>query len=671
MQNNQYLSVIAFMDDDASAANEQYLYEFCKICLFQNGYKGLTISELRYAINQLVPFDYTEEDIERVINNSQHKDIVRFDEQYQLESSAAGVIESRDKSFPLRRFVDDYCDKYYLNNTAVDRSDCCNWVTKFLFEKFQESVEQIISIIDLKASPFLTYSEDYSDDARSFINGFLAWDNAEKNEMIYKLIVKSYDYCMINCPQSISFDFSSFRFYLDANIIMRLMGINNSQRQEAVKRFVDKCRQVGIELYVSCFTKTEIEKSIDRQLKAIELEMQRAGRLQPPQTVLFGFDQSFSIDLYRQYYDFCISKNTRSLNGFRLHVIDELNTCISAFNYDEDVSYEAINPSQFHQFAESLKQYKDDPVVKTDVNNVMMLVSRREMNKDTYMISADAKLIRWCKEIFVGQNSYVEFPSAWLSIIMKYTGRVTQDDFSAFCRFIRLPILSKDKDIKKKVEMKSQVEQLDLPEKMKDRIIDELNNDFDHYAEFVTPGEAAQKAYENLLAEQENKIRSDERSIREKEVSELKDSFKRKMSSRENEWSVTEENYKTQIATIEADLASAKSEGQANSVSSKITNWVEAQVNKSQRKATWIKKHRSRLWIYCTLIIFVLVAALFVFKIIQKNLSWIEIIVAIIAFVSDSLVGKIIDALIEHFGNEDELRKKYTKKSQKRFRVLL
>ena len=56
---------------------------------------------------------------------------------------------------------------------------------------------------------------------------------------------------------------------------------------------------------------------------------------------------------------------------------------------------------------------KDEKVVKTDVNNVLLVQKFRESNPDVYMISADSKLIHWCKEIFVGQPSLVEFPSVW------------------------------------------------------------------------------------------------------------------------------------------------------------------------------------------------------------------------------------------------------------------
>ena len=60
MDNNWHMSVIAFMDDDAGAAGERYLFEFCKIALYQNGYEGMNISELRLAVQELIPFDYTE-----------------------------------------------------------------------------------------------------------------------------------------------------------------------------------------------------------------------------------------------------------------------------------------------------------------------------------------------------------------------------------------------------------------------------------------------------------------------------------------------------------------------------------------------------------------------------------------------------------------------------------
>ena len=59
-----YLSTLAFLDEDFFETNERYLWEFCKLVIYQNGYEGLSINEICDKINELVLFAYTEEEIE-------------------------------------------------------------------------------------------------------------------------------------------------------------------------------------------------------------------------------------------------------------------------------------------------------------------------------------------------------------------------------------------------------------------------------------------------------------------------------------------------------------------------------------------------------------------------------------------------------------------------------
>lgn len=671
MDNSQYMSVIAFMDEDSGIAGDQYLLEFCKIALFQNGYEGMNVLGLRDAVQRIVPFDYTEEDIVRVIDELGKADIELCGEKYELKSNAEKEIQSREKGFALRKYIDDYCDKFIPKESKIDRGKLCDLVTRFLFEKFQESVEQIFSLLDEHSELSLNYSEEYSEEERHFINDFLFWDNDEKNKMIYKLIVKSYDFCMINCPKEISFDFSDFRFYLDANIVMRLLGINNVQRQDAVKRFIDKCNQVGIDLYVSCYTKIEIEKSIDSQLAAIEKEIQLMGRIQSPNTVQFGFSDSFSIDLYRKFYEYCNKKKTRSLNGFRTYIFKEVEECISKFHYDQALSYKTIDPKQFELLSQSLKTFKDEAVVKTDVNNILLLQARRKETKDLYMVSADAKLIRWCKETFVGCNSLVEFPSVWLSIITKYTGRANEDDYSAFCKFIRLPIVSRDKDIKRKVEIKIRVESFDISDQMKDRIIDELNHNYSQYAEFATPDEVAQKAYDKLISDRENTVRVEEQKKYEREMATLVAAHEKKLNQVSVDFSEIEVAYKNRIKNVEEELAQSQTEGKKNSVHYKVQQWIETRVEKSEKKADWLKKHKSRVWLLLTIIIVAVISIMLIQKGLQKDISFIDVVIAGVVFFIDSIIGKVIDALIERFENIDEVTRRYEKKAKKRFKDLL
>lgn len=91
-----YLSTIAFLDEEALTTNDRYLVEFCKIVIYQSGYKGLNSAEICKEINRLVLFSYVEEDIERVMNNYPN-DFICNEGIYSVTSEIEREIEKRKK----------------------------------------------------------------------------------------------------------------------------------------------------------------------------------------------------------------------------------------------------------------------------------------------------------------------------------------------------------------------------------------------------------------------------------------------------------------------------------------------------------------------------------------------------------------------------------------------
>ena len=659
MNNNEnlYLSTIAFMDDDAITTNSRYLVEFCKMVIFQNGYLGLSSLEICAKINELVLFTYTEEEIEHILDCN--GDVFECEEGiYTITSEASNEISKREKDFLLRQYVDLFCDTKYKDDEDVDRNALCGLVTKYIFEKFQQSIDQISSILDSTKETKLEYSDKYTDEESSFLNSFLTWDNEAKNKMIYDLIVKSYDFCTINCIEVNTFDFKDFHFYLDANIIMRLLGINNAYRQDAIKHFVDKCKQEKIKLHISNFTKVEIQKSIEHQLSAIAREIAERGHIPAPSAMKFAKPASFTIEIYGKYYEYGKKHKEWSLESFKRSVLAQLDKCIKEFEYDEYESFEVIDSDKFKGYVSSLKEIKDEKVVKTDVNNVMLVMKSRETKSDSYMISADAKLINWCKDIFIGKRSIVEFPSVWLSIIMKYTGRASSDDYASFCRFIRLPIYTVDKDIKTKIEIKKRILAMDATSNIKDRIFEELETNYSLYSDYVSSKQIAEKAYENIMAEHDEAIRKE---IETQKNSEIEAITKKNESVKQS--LISQIHEKDSLITRQEE----------NMVDAKIEVAIQEAVNKRLKKGEWIEDYYNRILISMIVVLIVTVAV--VFFVFKSKISMSEGLFGLIIAIADIVIGGILTVLInafkEYYSNSERLHAKFRKKFMKKYKDLL
>ena len=63
--------------------------------------------------------------------------------------------------------------------------------------------------------------------------------------------------------------FKGKRFYLDANIIFRMAGVNNEERKTVTTGFVHHCQKAGIELYCTSATLDEVYRVITSQVEFI------------------------------------------------------------------------------------------------------------------------------------------------------------------------------------------------------------------------------------------------------------------------------------------------------------------------------------------------------------------------------------------------------------------
>jgi len=659
IDNNEslYLSTIAFLDDDAITTNNRYLAEFCKIVIYQNGYMGLTLSEICEKINELVLFTYTEEEIERILES----DIGAFEYEdgvYSISSDTSNEISKRAKDFPLRKYVDLFCDTRYKDGEEHDRKALCGLVTEYIFEKFQQSIDQISSILDNSKEKIFEFSDKYTEDERLFLNAFLVWDNDAKNKIVYDLIVKSYDFCTINCTDQNTFDFKDFHFYLDANIIMRLLGINNTYRQDAIKHFIAKCKHEQIQLHISNFTKVEIQKSIEHQIAAIGKEISERGHVPAPSAIKFAKPDSFTIEMYGKYYDYRAKHKDGSLEAFKRSLMNKLDDCICGFIYDENDSFEVIDADRFGNYSSSLKMRKEEKVVKTDVNNVMLVLKAREENIDSYMISADGKLINWCRDVFIGKRSIVDFPSTWLSLIMKYTGRASSDDYASFCRFIRLPIIVVDKDIKTKIAVKKYVLAMDTTENIKDRMFEELENNYVFYSESSSSKQIAEKAYERILAEHDNSIKEIVENQKDAEI----DAIIQKHE-------LTKQNLISKIKEKD-DLISQQ---QLRNVDVKLEQAIKNEVDKRLQKGIWISNHYNM--VRFIIIILLIVAFVVVFITFKSRIPISSGVFGVVIGAADFIFGVLLESAIkavkEYYTDSEHLLEKYKKRLYRKYKDLL
>ncbi len=489
MERNGLYRTLFLMDDTRNFTIDFYISEFVKVVLYKEGCFALSLKDIQEKITDLTSLEYTEEDILHSLSVWNKGEVDIENDLYVLSSLGMERISKRKKSNDLKIFVDLFLSEN-TNKYSISKKDLEELLEAFIYQRFNENLKEISDILN-NCLTVDEFDKKYTDDEKTIINDFLKWNNDDKNECVYRLIAKAYDYCMINSKcQSQEMVFSNIHFYLDTNIIFRLMGINGLERESSVRSLIKKCRVAGIKLIVSNFVIDECEYTINSQLDLLIESTKMMNSLMPPSTMSFAEEKSIKIDFYRRYYDWVKAGNKHlNYDGFKKCVIKEFKDLIESFEKDENnTSFKVVCSVDFNAFYDSLYNSKmDRHTTETDVNSVMLLLEKRKNagDKNEYLIiSADQRLVYWARETFPGQKSYVDFPSAWLSIILKYIGRETNTDYKAFCQFIHLSIEPQIEDLEKKIAFKSSIIATDIDDKIKTMMIDEVRDNYSQYKDY-------------------------------------------------------------------------------------------------------------------------------------------------------------------------------------------
>lgn len=707
-QNTPALTMIAFLDEDASAITNDYLFWFVKLVLFPLGYKGITAEEIKEEIEKKYLLSYTEEEIIDAIGRCDsgkeiEKEITQDNKElYSLSSEASKKITELNKTSAIRKYVDDYCDKFGIgwwgdeealsfhgnedipvpdskdssdallakenstnDNELPSRDELVNLLSRFVYRKFRESLSQIDGLISITGH-FTLKPEDvdaYSVSEQRFINNFLSWDNEEKNQMIYDLIGRSFDFYSIQCHEDIKFDFRNYIFILDANILMRYMKINNEFRYESVAQFIKKAREIGVTLVVSAFTKSEVEASIDHQSEKIKESIEKAGRIQSPQATGFSVSSDFNLDLYKLFYDWVRDKKNAKysknlIEKFQTHLYKQLNEIIDEISFDDHPSFSTYEDSNYEGVVRVLKSIrKNDYQAKADANNVLLALEYKKTKPNTYMISSDQALIHWSRETYQAQKSLIEVPSVWLSALIRYSGRaIGENDYKAFCQFIRLSIDPPHVgNIEDRIKISEAVNHMDYSDVVKDRILEEIGSKGKRYLNLerndaikLAHDEVLKKERESGYKEAEEKYHAQNQQIKDEKDSEI-------------------QNLKSALDEEKRARAEEKKKSEKLSLVHYVEEWIEKRVNSRARIGKFIGRNEKTinvvLGIICGVCILAFVAIVFLDLIHTDDLAgWISLIIAAVMGIGMKLLE-----MIQERNSEDNLRIKYEKKAIKKF----
>lgn len=550
------------LENQGATTRDRYICKLVEYVLFDSEKSELSSLEICTCIKNRFQLEFDLTEIEAAVKK---RGIGRLEETqgyYRLTPKVANQLSSQKSSLDQLR---NYLTLFSQDRPNVDIEDTLMLVQKYLYFCFNSNASNLLSLIgeNPKHIDSTTFTAEFnpSQEEIDIINDFIHWENAEKNKFMYSVVSSCYEYCLITANKSPTISKSIFRgkkFFLDTNIIFRIAGFNKDERRFVSKVFVEKCREVGVALCYTSAVLNEIYRVIDSQIKYIRVITNEQAPVDA--NLISKLSSNYEVnDFYTLYYNWCKVPQNRynDFPSFRNYLTGIISNVISNFEYIDSTiikDYDENEQQLFDtlmKFKSEKRPYKKTTIesIKTDVKQVLYLNSIRpksakslwDMNE--YIVSADQLLISWAEETFNGVPIVV-IPSLWLSIILKVSGRATENDYKSFCMFMTLRHSRTDDNTIhiNAVELLSKLSEKTIDSSLKEQIIAEILSNRGQYS-FSEPDDydsSVDLAFDAVLAREKDLQKEElllavnaEKAKSKKRAEEYEEKLKSKISAEE------------------------------------------------------------------------------------------------------------------------------------------
>lgn len=241
-------------------------------------------------------------------------------------------------------------------------------------------------------------------------------------------------------------------FYLDTNVIFRALGINDQNRQNRTVTFLKKFKDANTQLIVSKFSESEFKDTIAFYLD--KLKKNPINRKLNPEIFQEKYFNRLS-DVYDFYYKWRTGRANDSIELFEGYIFSLFEKFKTEFNIASDFQIPFDEKDEkfekkIIELSASIGSYKNTDGAshgingdKIDALNVLLIEARRDgkcaniFETKHFIVSTDQSLRRW--DYYRNSTTpVVILPSQWLSILLRYINR-SSDDFKSFVSFLNLP----------------------------------------------------------------------------------------------------------------------------------------------------------------------------------------------------------------------------------------
>lgn len=529
MRESRYLRLaLMFGDNNASTFNKN-LEKMIALVLHDKYGEPLTVVSIIEELKTNYGLDFSESEIINTIHGKKQNRIICISENkdHSLDTFSITPEEKRRIDTKIENtMIRDAISRFLAENPAIETTaeEFERVLKRYFYSVFNSNATTISELLDQKISSDLQANVEFTDEEKIYINSFLEWNNTDKDKCVYQMVSCCFDYCMMTVKRDKNVYQDIFRqkkFYLDTNIIFRMMGLNRENRKKLIDTFIHKCKDAGIVLLFTNHTRQEINSTIDFRVAQIREMLQHKEPISI-ESVRLMTSKYYNLSFYEAYAKWCEDPTNRvgDYESFANDLKRQASRILGEFVQKDFDDFQCNHPDVFGKYCESLKNYKAarrgyarDEIVQTDINNYMFIRHQNEIDEASdffsthnYLISADHVLGDWARKQRPGAVPIVVLPSVWYSLILQYAGRA-DDDFASFTRFLNFSLVSYDEEDPRKVSILKKVISLDEPKEIKERTIYDIERKLSSdYKDCDSVDEIVDTSHEFILDQERARI---------------------------------------------------------------------------------------------------------------------------------------------------------------------
>lgn len=410
-----------------------------------NSGEGVTLEALAEYIEREYFFNFDESELRKVLHDS------KFGQYFEWKSSAHSdtrymLKKERREQLSLRttKTLNDFIGEY-LTLKGVDLGKAES-IYKYLYGVFTTNVDSFKRMLEVGSSKSLTEYYAPQEQDIDLINGFLDWENEQKNIAIFNLASYALEFCLLTSKKDSSLKLDSLKhkiFYLDTNILYRAIGINGEDRKSRSLSFLHKLKESESEIRISKVTWDEFEGSLNNYIKKLRKSETPAIRSKV-YTEFITYD-----DIYRYYHLWASKRANATIDLF----VDWMKASMKSLVEDFEIEIVKLIPFSLERQKERLNEMaaqiagfgkgKLFDTAFTDACNILWVDNSRKPGENTlfstktFLISSDHGLYVWDARYNSKDTPIVIMPSQWLSLLLRYVAR-SNDDYRSFVCFLNI-----------------------------------------------------------------------------------------------------------------------------------------------------------------------------------------------------------------------------------------